>query len=599
MTLHRLRIALLEADFRPQTLTLGADLSDLGRMLSIGARGIFYLVWEATTQPTLRELLSAEPWPQDAREAYFALDDDARMETLGYAGFYVHELVHKIDFLATPFGAGYYGRACLETLALQRRDGLLIESLRHPSQPALTDIPRQAVDHRVREGPEALLARTLWFDAQRGAAPRHVKSGWEGHSEPIRILARELTSVTVHDVVLSVGLPTGGYLRPLTILESRALAITGMHLLSRLGGDDRVADEVARYLRVFYEPPEAFPDYRFLLDAYAGAFGGTDLTDGIARHGVDWLRHLFVLIMVAGWYALHAPPLMPGDETLINGSPVIRLLAVLRQQEEAFVTQRAYDSGVTMLDELDADDRVKEMGIRPCSEVLEHCVEYVQVVREKNRAENLHLGLREHFDHIFGVLEVQLTRRIERGFTSMLGMPDGGNVIAGFETEEDLDQLLLEAYRPDDDVANWFRLRETLLFRHARPPGFWEEVESFLGQPGARFARGAYWVRKCVVNPDGRPVIWLPQPIPEALRAGGLDVTTRWMAWRDPADPLCILRTELGGHALELLFGRAHHEVLEAILGTGKLVLVFEDDVSVGVEVTADAAPAAAVLAVA
>lgn len=599
MSLERVRAALLRADFRPHTLALGADAQQLGGLLSVGARGVFYLAWGAMSQPTLSELLSAEPWHDDARSAYYALDEDERMETLGYAGFYVHELAHKIDFLTTPFGAGFYGRACLETLALQRREGLLVEQLRHPSHPAFADLPRGAVDHRVREGPDALVARALWFDAQRGAASRHVKPGWEGRMEPFRILGRELPPVTVHDVVLSVGLEHGRYVRPLTILESRALAITALHLLSRLGGDDRAADEIARYLSVFYEPPEAFPDYRFLLDLFANAFGVDDVKRAIARNGVDWLRHLLVLIMVAGWYALHAPPLMPQDQSLINGSSIIRLLVALRKQEEALVARHQYASGVALLDELDADDRMTDAGIRPCREVLAHCADYVRVVRAKNRAENLHAGLREHFDHIFGVLDTQLTRRVDRGYMSMLGMPDGGNVIAGFETEHDLDQLLLDRYRPRDDVVQWFRLRENLLFRHARPPGFWEEIESFLGSPGARFVHGAYWVKTYSIDGEGRPVVQLPERAPEELHAVGLDVTTRWMAWPDRAAPLCVLRIEVGGHSLELLFGRPHQALLKAILTTGSLVLALQNDVAIGISVTADDDPVAAVLAVA
>lgn len=110
---------------------------------------------------------------------------------------------------------------------------------------------------------------------------------------------------------------------------------------------------------------------------------------------------------------------------------------------------------------------------------------------------------------------------------------------------------------------------------------------------------GGYWVKTYSIDGEGRPVVQLPERAPKELHAVGLDVTTRWMAWPDRAAPLCVLRIEVGGHSLELLFGRPHQALLKAILTTGSLVLALQNDITIGIPVTADDDPVVAVLAAA
>src|SRR5690349_11682260 len=114
------RDALLWADFKPHTLSLGSDIAQLGIGLSPMAGVFFQLAWGHETEPTLGDVFTAEPWDANALDWYHELELDDRMDVLGLAGFFVHETVHKLDLLTTPFGAAFLGRTCLETLGLQR-----------------------------------------------------------------------------------------------------------------------------------------------------------------------------------------------------------------------------------------------------------------------------------------------------------------------------------------------------------------------------------------------------------------------------------------------------------------------------------------------
>jgi hypothetical protein len=475
--------ALLRADFKPHSLALGIDPSEIGAELSPLARTVFHLAWEHGTYPTMAELLGGVPWPADAVQWYRELDEHDRMDVLGIAGFYTHELTHKIDLLTTPFGASFSGRACLETLGLQTDAGELLRTLRQlPDGRPLRDLPRVSEAATARRGPEALQARVFWFDSLRGAPARYVAPGWGGDTAPFALLGRQLEKVTVHDVMASVRLPDarGGYLRPLTILESRAVAVTGLYLFHLLGGDAYASREVAAYLRSLYEPAEAYPDYRFLVDLYAQLWQVPDFPSGIEANGPAWLENALRTILIVGWYALHAPPLTTGDELPANSSPVIRLVAALRAFEDALAESTTYPYAVDFLEALDRDRRVVELGIRPVAEVLGSSVAYLDGVRHNNRLAGRHPVLSAHFEYVLGVTRQQLEHRQPTGYASRLGMPDDGALIHGFRDPATDLPLLLDQYEPPDEVQQWFRLRENLLFRHARPPGFWEALDAYV-----------------------------------------------------------------------------------------------------------------------
>jgi len=484
MSLERLRPALLAADFKPHTLTVGASTRELAALMSPSSRRVFGKAWRHGDRFTYEELLSGESWPSAAVAAYKALPDDERIEVLALSGFYIHELVHKIDFLTTPFGVAFYGRACLETLGFQECTAQLIAWLgRSGDHAPLRDVRVQSDAVLVQEGMDALLARVRWFDALRGAPAKAVDDGWAGDRALMTLFGHELSWCCVHEIMPTVSLPDDPrqYLRPLTILENRAVAISILHLFWRLGADDYASSELARYMRVFYEPRFAYPDYRFLLDLFARAVGATDFTTLVETKGPAALRAVVQQIVILGWYALHAPPVMPADEeTFANSSPVVRLIFALTSLEHGLHSETSYSTGVEFLESLDADELARKLRLSHCRDVLDYCVRYLEFMQGLNRSENAHPGLAAHFNYIFDVQLGQLRRRLTRGYESMLGMPDDGHLLGGFE-ELTLDgHLLLETYRAPCDVRQWFAARENLLFGFARPPGFRVHLWSFI-----------------------------------------------------------------------------------------------------------------------
>src|SRR6476469_1118266 len=104
MSLQRTKAALSTAEFAPHTLTLGSTFQS--GVLSSAAQIFFYLHFESES-----DLITAQEWSPETIEAYRKLETDERMEALALAGFANHEVIHRIDFLTTPFGVAYQGKA--------------------------------------------------------------------------------------------------------------------------------------------------------------------------------------------------------------------------------------------------------------------------------------------------------------------------------------------------------------------------------------------------------------------------------------------------------------------------------------------------------
>jgi TPR repeat protein len=484
MSLVHLKSALLAADFKPHCLTIGADIRGLSQLASPSSLHIFARAWRHGDRATIEEVFSGNPWPTPAREAYVSLPEEKRMEVLGLTGFQIHESVHKIDFLTTPFGVAFYGRSCLETLGFQECAPQIITWLERPAgHPPMRELTGDSDAERVQDGLEGLSARIRWFDAIRGAPSRFVEEGWGGDRSLVTLLNFELRKVTVHNLMSTLELPgqTGAYLRPLTILESRAVAISLLHLFDRLGADDYACSEIARYVRLFYPHSSTSNDYTFLLNLFAYLGGAPDFPSLIEQGGPAVLKGILQNIVVLGWYALHAPPLMPTEvDSYANSSSVVRLMIALKNLEAAIATRTEHRTGAHFLEAVDNSDTALAVDIAPCRDVLAYCIQYLEVVKARNRAENAHPSLALHFDYIFEIQLAQLRRRLKRGYASSLGMPDGGHLLGGFEDFDVDHHLLLETYAAPCDVQQWFAFRENLLFTHARPRNFAIQVRSFI-----------------------------------------------------------------------------------------------------------------------
>jgi len=604
MSLHRLRAALSTAEFTPHTLTLGSN-PDLASVLPPAASAFLKRTWPGGA--TMRDLLAVEPWDAATMADYKELAPDERVAVLAFVGFPNHELVHRVDFLSTPFGVAFQGRACLETIGLLLDGAELIAELEHrePSRP-LRDIPPVAEKFIVSEGVEILNARVRWFDALRGAAPKYLQPGWMSDPGALSVANVELERVMVHELMPTLLVPggEGAYVRPLTVLESRAVALTGLLLLNRLGGDGYAAVEVARFLETFYTPREAFPDYRFLLDLFTGLWGRDDLPTLAEGRGSVGLTAILKSISVVGWYGLHASP-EAKSEALLNASPILRVVVAMRDLLAEIRDGNQFFEAVPFLNGIDTSDQAAALGLTSSRETLAYCSHYLTHIRRYNAQVNPHPELLEHFEAILSIQQDQINRRLEYGYSFAAGMPDDGSVLSGLEMPEADERLFFEEHGPPAAVHEWFRLREMLLFRHARPPGFWPDLWRALGtHPGvsastsdaarelaltrARFVAGGIWPiqaqMRATADGGSRHLVPvrrsnLPATFTAVASGSELTVNTKWSVFSSTGDPLVALQVSFPetGEEIRLLFSLGRHrEVLQSIEQTGRLAIISE-----------------------
>lgn len=591
MSLRKLKAALAAAEFLPHTLTLGPD-PDLDSVLPAAAAAFARDTWPRLTPS---ELMAGGPWGRETLNRYRRLEEDERTAVLAFAGFHNHELAHRVDLLSTPFGASFQGRACLETIGLLLEGAELLSELeKNEPQRPLRDLSMQSAEFVVSDGPATLNARIRWFDALRGAAPKYIQNGWDGSPKSLRVAGEELAPVTVHELLPTVAVPgtDRDYVRPLTILESRAVALTGLFLLHRLGGDEYAAREVARLLESLYSPSQDFPDYRFLIDLFLRIVGHDDLTSVAEERGTPGLTALFRTIAVVGWYGLHAPPEARPEATL-NSSPMLRVM--LAMQELVRIASREAPSvdGVTLMEQIDSGEQAAQLGLTEARETLAYSRDYLAVVRSHNQATNPHPELRSHFERNLSLQQAVLQRRIEHGYRSFAGMPEDGSVRDGVAAEEAEERLGFESQPPPAAVSNWFRLRQMLLFGRARPPGFWSELWSTVGVDAqvpalpplaaremalerARFVAGGVWpvyaivAKRVLIAVDERK---LPRVFadPSELR-----LETAWGCLPAAGEAIVALQISFPDvdEELRLLFLEdRHREVLDPILREGSVTL--------------------------
>lgn len=600
MSLHRLKVALGAAEFAPHAQALGPAL-DLTNAMPPAAAVFLASIWP--DGPSGFDMLLAEPWDEETMEDYRGLDEEDRMAVLACVGFLNHELVHRVDLLSTPFGVSFHGKACLETIGLLLEGAELIFTLerREPWRP-LRDIPPVAEKLVVSDGMDTLNARVRWFDALRGAAPKHLQPGWMSDPGVLSLAGIDLDRVMVHELMPTVLVPgiDGAYLRPLTVLESRAVALTGLLMMNRLGGDDYAAIEVARFLETFYTPREAFPDYRFLLDLFLRLWAREDFLSLATERGAIGITGLLKTVSVVGWYGLHATP-EANSEAPMNGSPMLRVVIAMQELISYLSEDSTVLEAVPFLDAVDHGDRAEILGLTGSRQTLTYSLDYLRGIRRHNQVANPHPHLLAHFDRVLALQESQIERRIEHGYEFAAGLPEDGSVLGGLAASGCDEELLFDKEPPAEAVRRWFTLRENLLFREARPPDFWPELWSAVGtHPGAselspEAARGLALSRARFLGSDGiwptysalaeseeeGRALFVPvrrSALPRSFDAGeGLTVETEWSAVGLTGEALGALKIGFAEteEEVRLLFSLERHRgIVEALIQCERLVLV-------------------------
>ena len=228
----------------------------------------------------------------------------------------VHELVHYCDFLTTPFGADFYRRTLREYLAFQT---LVPHLLRHPQlipEGRLVDADPESMAMLPVEAQEAWneLCTQMWYFEAIGDGgairPRsdRIVEGWGEKQEPLSILGRKIKPVTVRDFYITIEIPdtSGWYLRPLAVLEARAVAHSLMWLSYLFHSTEHAQSDVLRYFRVFYTRQGQLADYTFLLNLAARLSGRDKFDSYIEDMNLGLIHRMCEIVASVGWYALRA-----------------------------------------------------------------------------------------------------------------------------------------------------------------------------------------------------------------------------------------------------------------------------------------------------
>ncbi len=463
---------LAEIGYRPRTLALELRGPDLLRSLSVDAHAFLFEALEIDDEQkgiTYGQMYG-RGWAKEPKllSRFERLSSAARTEVLAFVTFYVHELTHHIDHIATPFGANLHVKTIREYWSMQDFAPKLLE---HPEliPPRLVDfddhIRSRVIPDEMRQSWEALRGQVFTFEAWGDAAtvePHRLRitKGWPGSTEPVHLFGAAFERIMVHGFFATLAVPDqmGWYLRPLSLLESRAVAHSLLWCLHLLGEAGR--GSVHDYFTSLYPRDSREPDYFFLLDALSRAFG-LDRFETVLDRGTSLqLSQVLKLTSATAWYALQAPPPLSPESALLS-SPAARLLLVLKFVEEAMSAGQTFRSFVDLANQLDATAHARQLGFRGIAEVLDYSVRVVHEVRHLNEERTWNPNVRVHFDHVLDLVEAELHRRND--YTSLVGMPENGNPIFGVDAAAD--QRLIDEYTPHKDVRDWFNFRQNFFFR--------------------------------------------------------------------------------------------------------------------------------------
>jgi hypothetical protein len=352
-------------------------------------------------------------WADDPplMRAFRALPKADRVGVLGFVTFILHEMTHHIDFLTTPFGLNFHSKTIREYWSMQDFAPVLLENPELiPARLIEFDAHFAAVYSAGKDAVEIpwysmadwdsselksywetlkdqVITLEAWGDASTVRPLGHqIALGWAGNTEPQRLFGHELECVTVNGFLASIR-PQGvkdWYVRPLTLLETRAVANSLKWLLYLLGPDGQA--EVHRYLVAIYRRPDLPKDYLYLLDLISGGFGYESIESLVAGASRQVLEQVLMCSVTSCWFALQAPP--PMDEnSLLAANPMMRLLSVLHVLED-FTSGRSHGTFASFVELAEAIDRTelaRELNLHSINEILDFCRRFTKIMLDLNK----------------------------------------------------------------------------------------------------------------------------------------------------------------------------------------------------------------------
>lgn len=478
-TRHPLITLLSEAgayDARRLKFTVPAGLLDL---LSREAR-VFVLMFLSDQKLNIDDLIN-DQWRNDPkRKTYYQrLSTNARLEIHVLIGFVLHETIHQIDLLISPFGLSYLSilieeYLCLQSLVPRVMDEAnfreLFPILNHVGMSVPTIIQKCGLQKDWLHLEEIIRKAIAWGDvASRTPKAREVELGWDAdfaqagpffgtddQIEPVRVFGFSFWTFRLQG-------QTNCYLRPTTILETKALAGTMLYLLEIA---PHVRDVWRYYDSVYYSVRDRLtPDYLIILDILSRQHRHRDFADVLSKGSRESIRSVLLIAQSLCWSALQAPPLLAGAgrTTSLGGNPVIRLFCGLFNLGEV-VTKWEPGlpmTGTSLLNRLEQHVLFAGLDQLPIAEVYNRSVEALSAL--ETRVEAIwHPDVRAHFKHVLSIMKAPMTSRGPR-YDSRLGQPETGNPrpSAGPDIE-----LFYHDHTPKGGYSEWLDLRDDVLFKH-------------------------------------------------------------------------------------------------------------------------------------
>lgn len=448
-------------------------------VLSPRAR-MFFVLFQDRDGLSLDDLVN-DQWRSDPvlKRAYAALSADERLEAHLVIGFVVHETIHKIDMLISPFGVQYLALLLHEYLTMQdyvpqllTRDDFAsgLPILRSAGQ-----APPKAIDEDLMPlwlGIDAIVRKAMaWGDiGERHPPASEIRPGLPGLPPSGEYLGTgqtvEWVGVFKSFQSFRVSDKDRWYLRPTTILETKAVAGTLLHLLDFAPTED---DARRFYDAIYASRRDDLPkDYFFIVDTIAKASGFATFDVVMRESSRTTIRHMLLLSQSLSWFAMHASPVPQGDRstTSLKGNPAVRMFVGLFLLPDAFRALRPEGGtimGTEVLAYVESHAFFRDFGLIPVNDALEASRYAIsRMVSMTHDFRNEQVGA--HFRRVLGMME-PLFGQGRDGYSSLLGQPDDGNPRTGVKSDYE-QELFYHDHEPSGAYAAWLAMREETLFSH-------------------------------------------------------------------------------------------------------------------------------------
>jgi hypothetical protein len=412
-------------------------------------------------------------WSDAVREAFFDLEISDRMEVCGFLTCLLHERVHDLDMLLSPFGVNFHTKLARERLAFERHTSFLVEHrslLNTPLADWLSpgDAGIEAIE-KLLESPQGRakveLRGSVAFDERlRGAPPRRVKPGWGSRTDSVTLAGHTYRKATVNQVWPTLQLTDHSYLGPQDVIEGRAVAVTLLYLRSQLGNSPSAMATILKYIETFYdqEPSPYFTVARLLTAAR--------LTDSLGSDAETAFR-VVEDIAVATWYALHTfPPVRIELPDKLQSASVLmslegRLLLFLRAHRDGN-DWRAFSSISAYLRALDASPPAQELDYFTAQETIRYCIDLIGLTLSAIASMRNH-EVRLWYERLFADMAASLNARGFDPYDSAYGSPRVPNPAASLDRMSS--ELVLSLPPAPQQLVEWMDDRSIILYGFGEP----------------------------------------------------------------------------------------------------------------------------------